>query len=177
MKSTGRQVQHGWDSLWTRLVRPSPAGDDKITKMCLENFPIIDFHVHLKGGLTIDQACENSTKLGINYGIAPNCGLKFPSFSKSSLIFYTTLQDKASMFKYYSDLKEKKTKVDFTRAQYQLLLYLEWGQVATLVLYFFVRNILECKDMRMRRRHSVLASRAALSSCAFACPTFFLAFG
>lgn len=62
--------------------------DSKITKMCLENFPIIDFHVHLKGGLTIDQACENSMKLGINYGIAPNCGLKFPVTDDKSLSAY-----------------------------------------------------------------------------------------
>ena len=62
--------------------------DDKVTKMMLENFPLIDFHVHLKGGLSIDQACENSTKLGINYGIAPNCGLKFPVTNDKSLGAY-----------------------------------------------------------------------------------------
>ena len=62
--------------------------DDKVTKMELENFPLIDFHVHLKGGLTIDQACENSMKLGINYGIAPNCGLKFPVTNDKSLYAY-----------------------------------------------------------------------------------------
>ena len=69
--------------------------DDKVTKMMLENFPLIDFHVHLKGGLTIDQACENSTKLGINYGIAPNCGLKFPVTNDKSLGAYMdTVQSK-----------------------------------------------------------------------------------
>ncbi len=69
--------------------------DDKITKMHLENFPVIDFHVHLKGGLTIDEACENSRKLGINYGIAPNCGLKFPVTDDASLYAYMdTVQSK-----------------------------------------------------------------------------------
>ncbi len=69
--------------------------DNKITKMHLENFPVIDFHVHLKGGLTIDQACENSIKLGINYGIAPNCGLKFPVTDDKSLFAYMdTVQSK-----------------------------------------------------------------------------------
>jgi hypothetical protein len=69
--------------------------DDKITKMMLENFPVIDFHVHLKGGLTIAQACENSLKLGINYGIAPNCGLKFPVTDDASLAAYMdTVQTK-----------------------------------------------------------------------------------
>ena len=73
----------------------SKVWDDKVTKMMLENFPLIDFHVHLKGGLTIDQACENSTKLGINYGIAPNCGLKFPVTDDKSLSAYMdTVQSK-----------------------------------------------------------------------------------
>jgi 3-keto-disaccharide hydrolase len=42
------------------------------------NFPVVDFHVHLKGGLTIEQAISRSLKNGINYGIAPNCGVGFP---------------------------------------------------------------------------------------------------
>ncbi|MCK5731344.1 MAG: DUF1080 domain-containing protein, partial [Draconibacterium sp.] len=50
-----------WDTLITKLMKPG--------------FPIIDFHVHLKGGLTIDEVVANSQKLGINYGVAPNCGL------------------------------------------------------------------------------------------------------
>jgi hypothetical protein len=66
----------------------SKAWDDKVTKMMLENFPLIDYHVHLKGGLTIAQACENSLKLGINYGIAPNCGLKFPVTNDQTLAMY-----------------------------------------------------------------------------------------
>lgn len=62
--------------------------DTKITKLHMANFPVIDFHVHLKGGLTIEQAIENSLKLGINYGIAPNCGLKFPVTDDASLYAY-----------------------------------------------------------------------------------------
>ncbi len=42
------------------------------------NFPLIDFHVHLKGGMTLEDAKALSRKHGINYGIAPNCGLNFP---------------------------------------------------------------------------------------------------
>lgn len=69
-------------------LQVSKEWDDKVTKMMLENFPLIDFHVHLKGGLTIAKACENSMKLGINYGIAPNCGLKFPVTDDQSLYAY-----------------------------------------------------------------------------------------
>jgi hypothetical protein len=62
--------------------------DTKVTKLHMANFPVIDLHVHLKGGLTIEQAAENSMKLGINYGIAPNCGLKFPVTDDESLYAY-----------------------------------------------------------------------------------------
>ena len=41
------------------------------------DFPIVDYHVHLKGGLTIDQAIENATQRGVKFGIAENCGLGF----------------------------------------------------------------------------------------------------
>jgi Domain of Unknown Function (DUF1080) len=62
--------------------------DTQVTHMMEDFFPLIDFHVHLKGGLKIDQAIENSRKLGINYGVAPNCGLKFPIADDKSLSAY-----------------------------------------------------------------------------------------
>ncbi len=55
---------------------------DRVDRALLEltrrGFPVIDYHVHLKGGLTLDEALANSRRTGINYGIAPNCGLHFP---------------------------------------------------------------------------------------------------
>ena len=39
---------------------------------------MVDFHVHLKGGLTLEQALEKSRRDGIQYGIAVNCGKGFP---------------------------------------------------------------------------------------------------
>jgi hypothetical protein len=42
-----------------------------------EHFPVVNFHVHLKGGLTIDQALEQARNSGVKYGIAVNCGLGF----------------------------------------------------------------------------------------------------
>lgn len=44
----------------------------------LNNLPLIDLHVHLKGGLTNEQALEKSRATGVFYGIAVNCGLDFP---------------------------------------------------------------------------------------------------
>jgi len=50
----------------------------QILNLNRDNFPLVDFHVHLKGGLTLEEALALSQKNGINYGIAPNCGLGFP---------------------------------------------------------------------------------------------------
>ncbi len=49
----------------------------KITQLHMQEFPIIDFHVHLKGTLTMDDVLKKSRETGINYGIAINCGLDF----------------------------------------------------------------------------------------------------
>jgi hypothetical protein len=42
------------------------------------NMPVVDYHVHLKDGWTLQQAVDNSHRNGIMYGIAINCGLNFP---------------------------------------------------------------------------------------------------
>jgi hypothetical protein len=49
------------------MVRPLPRPD----------FPLVDYHVHLKGGLTLEQAIENSKARNVRFGIAENCGLGF----------------------------------------------------------------------------------------------------
>ena len=62
--------------------------DTKVTKLMFAGFPLVDYHVHLKGGLTLDDLVENSQRLGINYGVAPNCGLYFPVTDDKSLYAY-----------------------------------------------------------------------------------------
>jgi hypothetical protein len=54
------------------------AVDAEIARLNQAGFPLTDFHVHLKGGLTIEEAVALSKRTGIKYGIAANCGLKFP---------------------------------------------------------------------------------------------------
>jgi hypothetical protein len=53
-----------------------------------QGFPIIDYHGHLKGGLTVSQVLQHGRTNGYNYGISPNCGLNFPVTNDSSLIAY-----------------------------------------------------------------------------------------
>ncbi len=62
--------------------------DTIVTKLMRAGFPFVDYHVHLKGGLTIDDVVANSQRLGINYGVAPNCGLHFPVTDDESLYAY-----------------------------------------------------------------------------------------
>jgi hypothetical protein len=51
---------------------------DRIIRLHQEDFPVLDYHVHLKGGLTKEEAAKQSRQTGINYAIAPNCGEGFP---------------------------------------------------------------------------------------------------
>ena len=74
-----------------QISSEQPEVDDnyrEIIRLSAENYPLVDYHVHLKGGLTIDQALANSRRLGIYYGVAINCGLGFPVHSDDSVHEY-----------------------------------------------------------------------------------------
>lgn len=70
-----------------------------ITRLHAGNFPLIDFHVHLKGGLALEEALELSRSSGINYGIAANCGIGFPVTDDESLIEYVEGLEGKPVFK------------------------------------------------------------------------------
>ncbi len=72
---------------------------DIIDSLNQREFPMIDFHVHLKGGLTMSQACEHARENGFNYGVAANCGLKFPVTNDSTLISYLKSIQNEPVFK------------------------------------------------------------------------------
>lgn len=48
--------------------------NDPVIRLQQKNFPVIDYYVHLKGGLTKEMAHAMSMNYGINYGVAPNAG-------------------------------------------------------------------------------------------------------
>jgi hypothetical protein len=50
----------------------------EIRLLSARNYPVVDYHAHLKGGWTLEQALANSRANGIFYGIAVNCGVGFP---------------------------------------------------------------------------------------------------
>ena len=53
---------------------PVDEQSDKVIRLQQQGFPVIDYHVHLKGGLTKEIAWGRSLNYGINYGVAPNAG-------------------------------------------------------------------------------------------------------
>ena len=66
---------------------PTPGGDAPpaddtfraIINSGRHNIPMVDYHVHLKEGLTLQAALAKSRRDGIEYGIAVNCGKGFPT--------------------------------------------------------------------------------------------------
>lgn len=41
-------------------------------------YPMIDYHIHMKGGVTLDDILDKSRRTGIFCSVAPNCGVGFP---------------------------------------------------------------------------------------------------
>lgn len=52
------------------------------------DFQLVDYHVHLKGGLTLDEAIAIAEANGTRFGIAENCGLGFPVTDDLGLYAY-----------------------------------------------------------------------------------------
>jgi hypothetical protein len=76
---------------------PPPVVDEvfrQVIEAGRHNIPMVDFHVHLKSGLTLEQALSQSRRDGIQYGIAVNCGKGFPVDSdETARAFVDSLKD------------------------------------------------------------------------------------
>ncbi|MCK5207692.1 MAG: hypothetical protein KAQ79_06725, partial [Cyclobacteriaceae bacterium] len=58
----------------------------KIADLKKAGYEIVDYHGHLKGGLTMEELLEHSKKTGIDYGVAFNAGLGFPITDDATLL-------------------------------------------------------------------------------------------
>ena len=70
---------------------------DRAIRLQQEDFPVIDWHVHLKGGLTAPMAQAMSMNYGIQYGVAPNAGAGGVG---------RMLADDAEVYAYYDEIKD-----------------------------------------------------------------------
>jgi len=67
----------------------------QMLKLAKDNFPLLDLHTHLKGGLTLKHALEISRKTGMGLGIAVNGGKGFPvQDDEAALEFLTSIKQK-----------------------------------------------------------------------------------
>ena len=71
--------------------------NDPVIRLQQRNFPVIDYHVHLKGGLTKEMAQSKSMNYGINYGVAPNAGEGGVG---------RMLADDAEVYEYFDEVKD-----------------------------------------------------------------------
>lgn len=58
----------------------------KIAALKEAGYEIVDYHAHLKGGLTMEELLEHSKNTGIDYGVAFNAGVGFPITNDSTLL-------------------------------------------------------------------------------------------
>jgi len=58
----------------------------KIAELKAAGYEIVDYHGHLKGGLTMEELLEHSKKTGIDYGVAFNAGIGFPITDDTTLL-------------------------------------------------------------------------------------------
>lgn len=70
----------------------------KLIAMGAENYPLIDFHVHLKGGLDLSAVLAKSWKDGVYYGIVANCGQGQPITNDAASAKYVESLKGASAF-------------------------------------------------------------------------------
>jgi len=116
--SAGQVIDHGTFALQChdphsqvrfRNIRVKPLPDDLVTpvsaqpvpdaidrelaRMSRENYPVVDYHAHLKGDLSLEDALRESRRVGVQYGLAVNGGLGFPVTNDAgALAFLNSLE-------------------------------------------------------------------------------------
>lgn len=83
-----KEVDPAGFNLEAQLAEAGDEQNDAIIRLHQDDFPVLDYHVHLKGGLTKEAAAKQSRKLGINYAVAPNCGIGFPITNDREIAAY-----------------------------------------------------------------------------------------
>jgi hypothetical protein len=80
---------------------PAPPLTDyerEIVRLGTANYPVVNYHVHLKGGLTLPEALNRSRETGIFYGVAVNCGLNFSVTNDAGIDEYLNSMRGAPVF-------------------------------------------------------------------------------
>ena len=79
----------------------------EIVRLGVANYPVVNLHTHLKGGLTLDEALEESRSNGVFLGIAVNCGIGFPITNDAGIkSFVEQMKGKAAFFAMQAEGRE-----------------------------------------------------------------------
>jgi hypothetical protein len=70
--------------------------EQQILELGKKNFPLVDLHTHLKGGLTLEEVLDHSRRTGIAHGVAVNCGLGFAVTNDAGIDAFLATIPKAS---------------------------------------------------------------------------------
>lgn len=74
------------------------AADDEVARLIADGFPVVDFHTHLKGGLTLEEVLEHTRRTGIRHGIAINGGVGFPITDDAGIEAFRQSMEGAPVF-------------------------------------------------------------------------------
>ncbi len=84
-------------------LRPSADGcgatRDRIDSLAARNIPFIDYHVHLRGGMTADKALARQATTGINLGILKNLGQGWPIETDAQLAAFLDETESYPLFR------------------------------------------------------------------------------
>jgi hypothetical protein len=65
----------------------------KLAHLREQGFSLVDFHTHLRGGLSVDGVLERMNQTGISSGVAANCGVDFAiTDDKAALAFLKSMR-------------------------------------------------------------------------------------
>ena len=85
--------------------------------VCTESdFPVLDYHVHLKGGLTKEVAARQSRQTGVNYGLAINCGIGFSITNDTELYNYLDTMRTLPLYSWLCKRKDVEWVTTFSEA-------------------------------------------------------------
>jgi len=61
-----------------QLPRPSPAMIEQVARLKAKGIPLIDYHIHIRGGMTPEKALDWMKQTGIRSGVLENAGREWP---------------------------------------------------------------------------------------------------
>ena len=60
------------------MADPAPEFAKQVDEFGSRNVPVIDYHIHLRGGMTVEKALISQAKTGVQSGVLENAGVDWP---------------------------------------------------------------------------------------------------